>query len=256
MGQRTAIVCIARNEDRTVREWIDYHLKLGFDRIFMHQNDWTCEVEHERLTKLRFDGRCVQVPAYNRWLSSEHRKDFDWAAFIDCDEFIVLHKHNNISDFLSEFGHPVGVSPNWLIFGSCGQESPYPYPESLIKRFTFRGNKPDKHVKTILNLRSDAHMHTPHSPNRPTTDTRRNVFSGPFHENGPTDVIQLNHYFHKSKLEWSARVARGKISEHGTRPMEDWDQNAANFRDVRDLAALEFLYGDQKPKPSKIHKLL
>ena len=250
MGQRTAVVCIARNEDRTVREWIDYHLKLGFDRIFMYQNDWTCEVEHERLTKLRFDGRAVQVQSYNHWLGSENRKDFDHAAFIDCDEFIVLHKHKTISDFLSEFDHPVGVSPNWVVFSGGGQESPYPNPESLIKRFTFRGEKPDKHVKTILNLRSDAVMHTPHSPNRPTADTRRNHIQGPFNPDGPTDVIQLNHYYFKSKLEWSERVARGKISMHGTRPVEEWDQNSPNFHDVQDLAALEFFYGDQKPKPT------
>ena len=255
MGQRTAVVCIAKNEDRTVREWIDYNLKLGFDRIFMYQNDWTCDVEHERLVKIRWDGSVMQMPAYNHWLGSEYRKEFDWAAIIDCDEFIVLHKHKTISDFLSDFDHPVGISPNWVFFGSGGQESPYPNPESFLKRFTFRSEKADQHVKTILNLRSDAVMHTPHSPNRPTTDTRRNHIQGPFNPDGPTDVIQLNHYYFKSKLEWSERVARGQ-ADSCVRHLADWDNSANENNDVQDLAALEFLYGDQKPKPSRVHKLL
>jgi len=256
MGQRTAVVCIAKNEDRTVREWIDYHLKLGFDKIFMYQNDWTCDIEHERLVKIRWDGSVMQMPAYNHWLGSEYRKDFDWAAIIDCDEFIVLHKHKTISDFLSEFDHPVGVSPNWVFFGSGGQESPYPNPESLIKRFTFRNEKANQHVKTILNLRCNAAMEGSHNPNQPTIDTNRNHIRGPFNPDGPIDVIQLNHYYSKSKLEWSERVARGKVDVIGTRPMDDWVNSANENNDVQDLAALEFLYGDQKPNPSKIHKLL
>ena len=37
---KTALVCIAKEEDNYIDEWIKYHLKLGFNDIFVYQNDW------------------------------------------------------------------------------------------------------------------------------------------------------------------------------------------------------------------------
>lgn len=33
---QTTICCIAKNEDRYIHEWIAYHLKLGFDKIYIY----------------------------------------------------------------------------------------------------------------------------------------------------------------------------------------------------------------------------
>lgn len=33
---KSAIVCIAKNEDHYIDEWIKYHLKLGFAKIFVY----------------------------------------------------------------------------------------------------------------------------------------------------------------------------------------------------------------------------
>lgn len=240
---RTCVVCIAKNEDRTIQEWLNYNIKLGFDRIFIYQNNWTCNIEQDYLTKLHYDGKNILPQVYNDWLSSKYRNDFDWAAIIDCDEFIVLHKHKNISEFLSEFDADdiAGISPNWVLFGSGGQKSPSPYPESLIKRFTFRDKSPNRHVKTILNLKIKSVMRNPHSPNKPTIDTNRKKFSSCWHPNGPIDIIQINHYYHKSKQEWIERLSRGQADDM-KRDMKDWNENIYTSRDVEDLTALNFLY--------------
>ena len=42
---RTAIVCIAKNEDRYIKEWAEDHLKLGFDSVYIYQNDWRTDLE-------------------------------------------------------------------------------------------------------------------------------------------------------------------------------------------------------------------
>jgi len=39
----TALVCIAKNEDHYIEEWIAYHLKLGFDHIFIYAYNWEFE---------------------------------------------------------------------------------------------------------------------------------------------------------------------------------------------------------------------
>ena len=46
---RTALVCIAKWED-TIEEWCNYHLKLGFDKIFIYQNDWVYFGSGDQLT--------------------------------------------------------------------------------------------------------------------------------------------------------------------------------------------------------------
>ncbi len=41
----------------------------------------------------------MQLKAYNDFIDNK-KNDFDFAAFIDVDEFICLKKHRSISDFL------------------------------------------------------------------------------------------------------------------------------------------------------------
>ena len=36
---KTALVCIAKNENRYLREFIKYHLNLGFDNIYIGDNN-------------------------------------------------------------------------------------------------------------------------------------------------------------------------------------------------------------------------
>jgi len=242
--QRVCIVCIAKDEDRTIQEWVDYHLKLGFDKIFIYQNDWTCPIECAQLVKLRADGNERQMPAYNHWLSSGYRNDFDWVAIIDCDEFIVLHKHKTISEFISEFDvtSTAGVSANWVMFGSGGQQLPTPNPESLIKRFTFRQKDPYAVVKPILNLKMKFSIPNPHYPSLPTIDTNHRKFVGAYNPDGPIDIIQINHYQHKSRQEWIERIQRGS-ADGRPKQMDNWDKESHSYHDVEDLKALNFLYG-------------
>jgi len=35
---RTAIVAIVKNEHRFIKEWVDYHLALGFDDIYIYED--------------------------------------------------------------------------------------------------------------------------------------------------------------------------------------------------------------------------
>ena len=35
---KCALVCIAKDEDHYIQEWVDYHLMLGFSDIYVWQN--------------------------------------------------------------------------------------------------------------------------------------------------------------------------------------------------------------------------
>lgn len=77
-----ALVCIAKNEDNYIREWIYYNSILGFNKIFIYENNWRSSFNFHKIEKIPFDGPAKQVESYNHFLNN-YSKDFDWVAFFD-----------------------------------------------------------------------------------------------------------------------------------------------------------------------------
>lgn len=235
-----ALVCIAKNEDLTIREWFEYHKKIGFTSIYIYQNDWACQIEDEILHKKKIIGKHKQIEAYNNWISTK-KNDYDFVCFIDCDEFIVLKKHANIRDFLLDYANPNGVAMNWVMFGSGGQTECGENRDSLLKRFLRRSSKVNQHIKSILATNNLHAMASPHHSTKFTYDTNWKKVQGPFNPNGPTDTIQLNHYYFKSLEEWKKRLERGQ-ADHTTRRLGDWTASMSRDAEVNDTMARDWFY--------------
>ena len=93
---KVALVCIAKNEDHYIEEWVDYNLKLGFDHIFIYENDWRCSLDNPKVTKIPFDGRSKQIEAYNNFLTHSS-SEYQWVAFFDVDDTFLQIAHDNAS---------------------------------------------------------------------------------------------------------------------------------------------------------------
>lgn len=238
---KTVIVCIAKSEDYYFEEWVDYHKKLGFDEIYVYCNDWECKLERDFITKIPFPGKHMQIPSYRDFLT-KYRNNFDWAAFIDCDEFILLKKHKTIKEFLIEFDNPYGIGVNWVFYGGDGKEKRN--GNSLLKQFTKRQNGVDRHIKTILKLNSGGNMSSPHNPNINLMDTNRNFFKGPYNPKGDENYIVLNHYHHKTFEDWLIRCERGQSDHSRTRTPQDWIDTEKDFCDFDDYDAINFMYNN------------
>jgi hypothetical protein len=237
---KVALVCVAKWEDYYLDEWLEYNHKLGFDKIIMYQNDWRTDIEKPYLEKAICDGRSIQVPLYNRVL--EDNTEYDWIAFIDCDEFIVLKKHNNIKEFIEEYGskHPV-LSLNWYFHGNMGIEKRT--GNSLLKMFTKRNKDVDRHIKVIVNTRTNQLMMLPHNCHQQSMDTNGKLFHGPFNPNGPVDVAYISHIHNKTKEDWELRCKRGRVDCEIQHDPNLWDKERGLNEDVVDLSAHDFLYG-------------
>ena len=238
---RIALVCVAKDEDDTIGEWVSYNKKLGFTKIFMYENDWSCPVSDPILVKARINGRHKQMESYAHWIA-RHKRRFDFVCFLDCDEFIVLKKHGSMQDFISEYGNPYGIAMNWVMFGSGGQLSPAQDRDSLLKRFIHRSKRVNQHTKVVLGTRTLHFMASPHHANKYTLDTNRKKVKGPFNPGGPIDVVQVNHYYHKSREEWERRVQRGQ-ADHTRRTMRDWNRCKNHHLDQVDTTARDWFYG-------------
>ncbi len=232
-----ALACIAKNEDYYINEWLEYNLYLGFDKIFVYNNDWQFHIDSPFVETISVEGRGKQEVVYNNFLN-EYKNEYDWVAFFDVDEFLVLKKHDNIKDFLKDYNGFNCIGINWHLFGDNNQ--PKPTNEySVLKRFTRRGLKVDKHIKCIVRP-SVITNYKIHAPDRDSIiDTDKNVFYGPYNENGKDDIAQLNHYFTKTIWEWQIKKNRGRVCEKKIE-RSDSDFYNHNLNEVEDLHALNF----------------
>lgn len=147
-----------------------------------------------------------------------------WAGFWDVDEFLVMHQHNNVDDFLKDHLSQGALGVNWVIFGTNGMTVYQPLP--VTKRFVYRAKDPNQHVKSLARLsdmdleRGPFHVHFPHlKPGKHQHDTNGKQFEGPFNENGPSDIAALHHYLTKSSQEYVRKSSRGRAD------LKDWNPN-------------------------------
>ena len=141
-----ALCAIAKCENLYINEWTEYHLNLGFDHIYVYDNN---EIDGEKISDVLSDDRITvinyrgkhqsscetQVKAYNECYNGYGRK-YDWIMFIDIDEFLTLEKFGNIKDFLSQrcFADAKAVRFHWKCYSDSGKLK---YEEgSVISRFT------------------------------------------------------------------------------------------------------------------------
>lgn len=239
---RTSLVCIAKNEDNYIQEWIDYHIKLGFDNIFIYENNWRCKIEHPQVIKIPFDGGNRQIYSYNHFLQN-HSNGYDWVGFIDCDEFLVLNEDKSLKDFFERFSDKPGVGVNWKLFGDNGHTKVDNNEYSVIKRFTMRENGINLHIKSFINLNVSKNFHMGvHNPNIPISNQNHDLFIGPFCKNCSTKYAQINHYFCKTFEEFKLKVDRGKADNPSKRSYDEFHPH--NINEVEDLRAYKFLYDD------------
>jgi hypothetical protein len=171
-------------------------------------------------------------------------------AHIDIDEFIVLKKHNSISDFIYEYIHGdcSGIAMNWRFFGDSGLT--ISTDEPVTQRFTMCSGKGNGHFKTIFNVRyfdKFWNVHSIKSHNGKYTKSTNgkildNIHSCGISKNEDIDfsVIQLNHYKTKTLLEYKFIRTRGRADLHVINEDIESDFNIYNINEVEDLTAYNF----------------
>lgn len=159
----TALCAIARHEEDYLAEWIDYHLDLGFDHIFIYDNDdprddaieQLCRQEkwQQKVSVIDYRGRhAAQLAAYNNCYET-YGEQFDWFAFLDVDEFLTFGpetREQKIGRFLENAGSLDMILVNWLYYGDNGKV--HQEPGKVTERFP--EGLPDapanRHVKTLV----------------------------------------------------------------------------------------------------------
>lgn len=156
---KVVLCAIAKNENNYIREWVKYHLKLGFDQIYLYDNN-DINGEHfedviadyindERVIVLDIRGeRKAQIKAYNDFYNT-YAKLYDWVAFWDIDEFLVLDSNSSIQDFISEqrFKEFNCIAINWCYFDDNNLIEVENSNYNVLDRFKIPSNNPQKQNK-------------------------------------------------------------------------------------------------------------
>ena len=276
MKSLNIVICtIARKENLYIREWVDYHLSIGFSHIYIFDNNREGEERVSEVLGEYYGGLVTIVPLHNMdypqmWVYEEFYKnyDFDWVAFIDIDEFITFCKaFKSISGFISSIPEDFdAVYLNWMCFGDNGNlditdkgvlerfDTPLPYGYAVYNLF---GKNPlNNTVKTIVRNGADYVPATPHTG----TGTFR-VCNSLFMEINRDNPFQshtfencyIRHYISKTIGEYiSQKLRRGVVDGPNTK-YSTWmffKFNRVTISKLRYRAKLLKQYGIQETFPN------
>lgn len=151
---KTALVCIAKDEDEYLIEWIDYHLKLGFTDIFVYQNNWRFNGHCKDYTNVHFielDGHRMQNKCYNDFIVDNYMK-YDFIACFDVDEFLYIND-GTLEDFLSSHKDHDAIYVNWRLFGDNNLKKVWCDCYTVLIRFIQCDDKLHRLGKFIINTK-------------------------------------------------------------------------------------------------------
>ena len=227
-GESAAICAIQKSGLWYIDEWVDYHIALGFQTIFIYDNSDDFEVQEWYSKKfsggtdlvqiVHWPGLAQQLPAYNDCTKFiQTNQTHSWIAFIDLDEFILIedmNKYPHIMDLLDTVPQDAGgLAINWRMFHWNNQTRYEPKPLSLrFDHYQLNNNW----VKTISRADRIESIPSPHfmiyKDAYKAVDTNGDVVVGPFNEKMPMDVLAINHYHYKSLEEYMMRCKRGRAT--------------------------------------------
>lgn len=125
---RLGICCIAKNEELYINDWLEYHFNLGFDEVYIYDNNdekyIKDYIKKDLLSKVTIIDchrkNQYQLSAYNDFFRNYSSK-FDWVSVIDCDEFITLDNFKSIKEYLNTLKNIDVVMLTWKVFGDDGK---------------------------------------------------------------------------------------------------------------------------------------
>lgn len=248
---KIAAICIAKDEDDYIEEWIKYHLKLGFDDIFIYENNWrhSFQAQYKNVHFIAYDGVVMQLKAYNSFIQV-FGNSFDWAAFIDVDEFVVNTTKVPFKHIIESKTCPQ-LALNWRIMGSNNLHEDDTQDKSVLNRFIKGGKSLNRHVKQFVNLkyfRDNKQPYpifiNPHCTNKESTSMLGIKFFGPWQDANLNFVmhdLELYHYAVKTPEELHKKVMRGRADTVQNRIAEEQsyfkehDQNDIELTYARDF---------------------
>ncbi|GLI64898.1 hypothetical protein VaNZ11_008289 [Volvox africanus] len=253
-GAYASICTNVKDEGTYLLEFILYHHWIGFGKIYvMDYNSsrplfnlrmlmpfirsgiveyhYDADPKHHSHERGRLFVEYSQGTAFQRCIDFAHR-DHVWMAFIDADEYIVLHDYEggrpNITDFLRGYEKYPGLAVNMRVFGSSGHiRRPEAGTLEAYTKCTPSSAYENRHIKTIgrlsqvLSIGGNPHEFRYFNAAHKAVNERGIPIQGPMSLPVSWDKIVLHHYVTRSLSEFVFKMQRGPGGSQNKRNM-DW----------------------------------
>lgn len=223
----SAVVMVVKNENRYLREWIEWHLALGFAHIYLYDNgnlEKVTDVIHElsedmqqKITVIDWKESYenLQEEAYNHFLE-QYKKDVRWGVFIDSDEFVrITNGMQDVNVLLESMEDYTEVYGSFVEYNANGQETYIDAP--VRERFTRTTDvcsalyhKNFIQVNHIDNFKRHYANYNP---------KKYFVFRN---EEDNKDMFVIDHYYTKSWEEWQQKIKRGSSDPGYRKQLEEF----------------------------------
>lgn len=246
-------IIMVKNEHRYLKEWVDYHLNIGFTDIFVYEDFGSdshkdiigdnphvhiFHLDDGNVLSLEYKNQRNRQPVLYNQLLDQFRYEADWICFIDTDEFVTFEDGYDMNQLTEDFKDKDGVYMFWNFYGGNGHVLYDDVP--VRKRFT----KPAEIHQRDLSMSLKSFIHIAH--NRDLKFKNHHFVEGLC---SPTKIkavcriigkrIWLNHYFTKSWEEWCWRfIQRGDVINNNRGFEEYFDYNPEMRPQKNQLMAL------------------
>ena len=233
---KVAICAVIRLENRYLQDFVNHYKKIGFDKIILCDNNFdneenlldviSNEVNEGFIDILNYKNRKeFQGYAYNDVIQL-YKNEYDWIAFFDIDEYLILLKDNNIKDYINRFNSNIdSIYFNWKVFDDNNliyyENKPlyirFTTPIANDITFTAAPIPENYHLKVMVNVKNNPNAKftlNPHfiinSKNAIYEDGTKKANDFNYYNKPTYKYAQLNHYMTKTIEEYCWKVKRGR----------------------------------------------
>ncbi len=207
---------IFQNEDRFLKEWIEFHLLVGIQHFYLFNNlsndsyrkvlkpyveEGIVElIEWPYSSEGVVDWNDIQCDAYMKAVKIS-RGQTRWLAILDTDEFLIPVGDSNLVNLLAKYVKYGGVCVNWQMYGT-NKVTKVPENSLLIETLLMKAPteySENIHVKSIVQPMRVFDCKNPHycyyKKDYYSVNTNKENCPGPFNESILLDKIRINHYW-------------------------------------------------------------
>lgn len=118
--------CSILTNELDIIEWIDYHLQLDIQRIYLYQySNYTVGkdrlkpyITKQQIQLITIEGNKMQITEVFQNCLERFRINHQFLAFLTTDEYIITKNTCSISSILTGYEKYGGLVINWKLFGS------------------------------------------------------------------------------------------------------------------------------------------
>ena len=254
---KVGLCIICKRENLYIQEFVNHYKKLGYNHIFIYDNNNVDEENFDTVLKKEIEKNFVTIVDYrgrnnNRQIFEayidcyeKNNKNYDWLSFFDIDEFLELTNNTNIQELLDNkrYKNCQNIKFNWLIY--TDNDKLYYENKPVQERFTqplYNNKFFNQHIKSTVRGKLPKNYWinapTPHSSDNEfiacSSSGKKIDKISPF--NYPPDYSYgfLKHYRTKSIEEYCNKIKKGKADQKiNYRAMINWFFSTCKITDEK-----------------------